>query len=80
MLRSIYKQSAGNLCSQSVIQSVLKPSVSMRLFILERANFHTLLYIYKSLFTENSVATQKQYRTSINTKYNDQVHHIIILH
>jgi len=38
--------------------------------------------IYKSLFTENSVATQKQYSTSIkykqNTKYNDQVHHIIM--
>ena len=37
-------------------------------------------FLYKSLFTENSVATQKHRSTSINTKryntkYNDQVHH-----
>jgi len=43
----------------------------------------SLVLLYKSLFAENSAATQKQYSTSVNTnkntKYNDQVHHIIIL-
>ena len=42
---------------------------------VQRPNAFAVLVV----FTENSVATQKQYTTSINTnKYNDQVHHCFL--
>ena len=67
---------------------VLSPFGARRIWlaIINNPDFCILFYIfelllYKSLFTENSVATEKQSSASLNiqtrynTKYNDQVHH-----